>query len=142
MKNLFHLLQINWIFQDYKFAVLGFLTAFSVTLIIIPPAIALFKKLGLLDIPEARKVHTMPVPTMGGITIIAGMTIGLLFWFPFSNNPEQICFFFSLIVLTALGIIDDLRDLAARYKLLVQAALAMLVAASGIRVTKFEGPFG
>ena len=95
MKNLFHLLQINWIFQDYKFALLGFLTAFAVTLIIIPPAITIFKKWGLLDIPEARKVHITPIPTMGGITIIAGMVIALLLWFPFKNDPDQICFFFS-----------------------------------------------
>ncbi|HWC53840.1 MAG TPA: MraY family glycosyltransferase [Chitinophagaceae bacterium] len=142
MKNLFHLLQINWNFHDYKFALLGFLTAFAVTLITIPPAIELFKKLGMFDMPGARKVHTMPIPTLGGITVIAGMSLALIFWFPFKNDPEQISYFFSLVVLTALGIMDDLKDLSARYKLLVQSALALLVTASGIRVTNFEGLFG
>ena len=142
MKNLFHLLQISLTIHDYKFALLGFLTAFTVTLITIPPAIALFKKFGVYDMPEARKVHTMPIPTLGGITIIAGMMVALLLWFPFNKDPEQICFFSSLVVLTALGIMDDLRDLSASYKFMLQFALASLIAVSGIRITNFEGLFG
>jgi UDP-GlcNAc:undecaprenyl-phosphate GlcNAc-1-phosphate transferase len=142
MKNLFHLLQIDLRFHDYTFALLGFLTAFIVTLITIPPVIALFKKFDVYDMPESRKVHTMPIPTLGGITIIAGMIIALLLWFPFNKDPEQICFFFSLVVLTALGIMDDLKNLPANYKFMLQLALASLIAVSGVRITNFEGLFG
>lgn len=142
MKNLFHLLQINWNIHDYKFALLGFLTAFTITLLTIPPAIALFKKFGVYDLPEARKVHTVPIPTLGGISIIVGLIIALLLWFPFENDPEQICFFFTLVVLTVLGIMDDLRDLSAKYKFIIQIALASMIAVSGIRVTNFQGLFG
>lgn len=135
-------MQINLVFHDYKFALLGFLTAFIVTMITIPPVIALFKKFEMYDMPSARKIHTIPIPTLGGISIIAGMIAALLFWFPFKNDPEQICFFFSLIVLTALGIMDDLRNLSARYKFIIQIAVALLMAASGIRISNFEGLFG
>lgn len=142
MKNLFHLLQINWTFPDYKFALLGFLTAFVVTLISIPPALTLFKKFRIYDIPDARKEHTTPIPTLGGLSIIAGLIIALVLWFPFENVPKQICFFFSIAVLTALGIMDDLKNLPARYKFVIQIALASLMALSGIRITNFEGLFG
>ena len=142
MKDLFHLLQINLFFPDYKFALIGFLTAFAVTLIIIPPVISLFKKFGVYDMPNERKEHTIPIPTSGGITIITGMIIALLFWFPFANDPQQLCFFFSLTILTALGIMDDSRNLSARYKFAIQIVLALLMAVSGIRITNFEGLFG
>ncbi len=142
MKSLFHLLQINLSLQDYRFALLGFLTAFIVTLISMPPVISLLKKYSLFDMPGERKIHSLPVPTLGGIAIVAGMTIALSFWYSFRNTPEQICFFFSLIILTALGIMDDLKNLAARYKFMIQLALATLMAVSGLRVTNFEGLFG
>ena len=142
MKSLHHLLQINLQFHDYKYALLCLITAFVVTLITIPPIISLIKKHQLYDIPDARKEHTIPVPTMGGIAIIAGMMAALFLWFPFYNQAAQICFFFSIAVLFGLGIMDDLKDLSAKYKFIIQFGLAAMIALSGIRITSFDGLFG
>jgi UDP-GlcNAc:undecaprenyl-phosphate/decaprenyl-phosphate GlcNAc-1-phosphate transferase len=142
MKSLIHLLQIDLYFGNYKFALLSFISAFVVTLITIPPVISLIRKYKLYDVPNARKEHTMPIPTMGGVAIVAGMMMALLLWFPFDTVPAQISFFFSIIVLLALGIMDDLRDLSAKYKFIVQIGLAAIIALSGIRITTFDGLFG
>ncbi|TAL50005.1 MAG: undecaprenyl/decaprenyl-phosphate alpha-N-acetylglucosaminyl 1-phosphate transferase, partial [Chitinophagaceae bacterium] len=53
-----------------------------------------------------------------------------------------ITFFLSIIVLLGVGIMDDLKDLSARYKLVIEAGLATLLAISGIRITSFGGLFG
>jgi UDP-N-acetylmuramyl pentapeptide phosphotransferase/UDP-N-acetylglucosamine-1-phosphate transferase len=79
---------------------------------------------------------------MGGIAIVAGMMMALFLWFPFGNYTGQICFFLSIAVLFALGIMDDLKDISAKYKLAVQLSLALLIALSGIRIQSFEGLFG
>jgi len=142
MKSHFNLLQLDLYFYNYKFALLCFITAFVITLITIPPIIGLIKKYKLYDLPNDRKEHSAPIPTMGGIAIIAGMMIALFLWFPFSNSVPLISFFFSIAVLFALGIMDDLKDLSAKYKFIVQACLAALIALSGIRITSFEGLFG
>lgn len=68
--------------------------------------------------------------------------MAMFLWFPFSNQLAQISFFFSIVVLFALGIMDDLKDLSARYKFLIQISLAALIALSGIRITSFDGLFG
>lgn len=140
--HIHHLLQINLHFQNYKFALLCFITAFVVTLLTIPPIVSLIKRYKLYDMPNSRKEHSLPVPTMGGIAIVAGMIIALLFWFPFNNELGQVCFFFSIAALFGLGIMDDLKDLSAKYKFVVQIALAALIALSGIRITSFDGLFG
>ena len=142
MKSHFHLLQIDLYFHDYKFALLCLVTAFVVTLITIPPIISLVKKYSLYDIPDGRKEHSLPIPTMGGIAIITGMMVSLFLWFPFNNQMAQICFFFSITVLFGLGIMDDLKDLSARYKFIIQTGLAALIALSDIRITSFNGLFG
>jgi UDP-N-acetylmuramyl pentapeptide phosphotransferase/UDP-N-acetylglucosamine-1-phosphate transferase len=142
MKSHIQLLQLNLQLHDYKFALLCFVTAFVVTMLSIPIIIKLAKKYSLYDMPSERKEHTLPVPTMGGIAVVTGMMTALLLWLPFHYETVQICFFFSIIVLLSLGIMDDVKDLSARYKFLIQAGLATMMAIAGIRITSFEGLFG
>jgi UDP-GlcNAc:undecaprenyl-phosphate GlcNAc-1-phosphate transferase len=142
MKNQFHLLPLDIFFNTYRFGILAFISAFIVTLIIIPPIISLIKRYRLYDMPGERKEHSVPIPTLGGIAIVGGMMISLLMWFPFSGSPEQLSFFFAVLVLFGIGIMDDLKNLSAKYKFMVQAALAVLVSIAGIRITSFEGLFG
>src|SRR5678815_1133787 len=127
MKNLLHQLQFNLYFHEYKFALLCFITAFVVTLLAIPPIISLIKRFHLYDMPNARKEHSSPIPTMGGIAIIAGMMMALFLWFPFGNQLAQVCFFFSITVLFGLGILDDLKNLSARYEFVIQLGVAALI---------------
>lgn len=142
MKSHFYLLQLDISLPAFKFALLSLVSAFIITLITIPPIIALIRRFKLYDVPNARKEHKDPIPTMGGIAIIAGMAAALLLWFPFSNNLAQISFFFSILVLFALGIMDDLKDLSAKYKFIVQIGVASLVAIAGLRITSFDGLLG
>lgn len=142
MKNHIHLLQLDLYLQEYRFALLCFVTAFVVTLIAIPPIISIIKKYRLYDLPGSRKEHLLPIPTMGGVPIVGGMMIALFLWFPFNYGIAQISFFFSILCLFALGIMDDLKDLSAKYKFIIQTGLALMIALSGIRITSFAGLFG
>jgi len=142
MKGLLPLLQIELNFADYKFALICFITAFVVAMVSIPPVIMLVNKYRLHDIPDSRKEHSLPTPTLGGIAIILGMTIAIALWFPFSFPGEMMTCFFSMAVLCAMGITDDLNDLSPKYKFIVEIALASLIALSGIRINTFGGLFG
>src|SRR4030095_13725358 len=142
MNNHFSLLQTSLDFSDFKFGILTYVMAFVLTLIFIPPVIFMVKRFKLFDRPNARKEHSVPTPTFGGISIFAGMMVSLLFWFKFNNHPSIITFFLSMVLLFGVGVMDDLKDLAARYKLVIEAGLASLLAVSGIRITSFGGLFG
>jgi len=136
------LLQIQLEFPAYKTGVLSFITAFTVAMIVMPPLIRLIHRFQLFDHPDLRKEHALPVPTMGGIASCTGMVIGCLLWYHFTSGMETIAFFFSLAVLFFCGMMDDLRNMPARYKLAIQVAVASLVAFSGIRIPSFNGLFG
>lgn len=142
MNNLLFLLQVNLNFSEFKFGLLCYLMAFVLTLIFIPPVIEMVKRFKLFDRPNDRKLHTVPTPTFGGIAIVAGTLVSLLFWFKFTGHPSIITFYISIILLLGVGIMDDLKDLAARYKLVIEASLASIIAISGIRITSFGGLFG
>lgn len=140
--NMHTLLQIDLSFSAYKFGILAFVTAFVVAMIVMPPLIRIIYRFKLFDLPDGRKEHVAPVPTMGGIASITGMAIGCMLWFQFTKDIFTVSFFFSIVVLLAIGIMDDLKNLSARYKFAIQIAVALLIAFSGVRITSFNGLFG
>ncbi|HVZ55082.1 MAG TPA: MraY family glycosyltransferase [Chitinophagaceae bacterium] len=144
MNGLIHLLQINIDFHQFKLPGLSFLSAFIVALVAMPPLIFLVKRYHLYDQPDARKVHLEPVPTLGGIAIWAGMVLAMGLWFPF-GRMDAIRLTSLMLCLTALfatGIMDDLHNLPAKYKLIIQIAVATLMSLAGLRITSFNGLFG
>src|SRR6516162_2666933 len=111
MKTILPLLQIEIHFIDYKFALICFITAFVAAMVSIPPVITLVNKYQLHDIPDIRKAHSTPTPTLGGIAIMAGTVVSLSFWFPFSFTPEILTCILAVMILFAMGITDDLKNL-------------------------------
>ena len=142
MKSQIHLLQTELFLHDYKFASLCLITAFIVTMLCIPQIIKIVNRYELHDIPDARKEHKVPVPTFGGIAIFLGTISALVLWVPVGSETHVIAFFFSIIALFCMGIFDDLKDLSAKYKFIVEIAIASLIAVAGIRITSFNGLFG
>ena len=140
--NMHTFLQIDLSFSAYKFDILAFVTAFVVAMIAMPPLIRAIYRFKLFDVPDDRKEHNIPIPTMGGIASCLGMGVACIFWFQFMRDIFVVSFFFSIAVLFAIGIMDDIKNLPARYKFAIQIAVALLIAFSGVRITSFNGLFG
>jgi UDP-GlcNAc:undecaprenyl-phosphate GlcNAc-1-phosphate transferase len=104
---------------------LQFLVAMSVTMVLIPPLIRVAGRWRFLDQPEARKVHTTPVPRVGGIAIAAGTLLAIALWRNYEQPMPAICV--GLLVLLGFGVWDDRCNLSARIKLIGQI-IAVLIA--------------
>jgi len=94
-------------------------------MVLIPPLIRAAGRWQFLDQPEARKVHTTPVPRVGGIAIAAGTLLGIVLWGNYSQPMPAICA--GLVVLLCFGVWDDRCNLSARVKLIGQI-IAVLIA--------------
>lgn len=127
---------------DFTLSLQSFITAFIISLLLIPIIITLVTRYQLLDKPNARKEHHIPVPTMGGIAIAIGFLCSYLLWAPITWDAINISFTLGLIVLLMAGMMDDMKDLPARYKFLIQIAVAALLAVSGLRIQDFGGIMG
>lgn len=135
-------LQISFQLAQFKVAVLSFVTAFVAAMLFMPVLIRVIRRFRLYDVPDDRKEHTAPVPTMGGVAICLGMGVACVLWYRFTGELFEIAFFFSAVVLFALGVLDDLHNIPARNKLVIQLAVASLIAFSGVRITDLNGLFG
>jgi len=82
---------------------------------------------GLVDRPGGRKQHEGEIPVVGGIAMGIAYLVAMLWWSPMAHG--QLYLLTGLMMLVALGVVDDLRDLSAKKKLLWQfvAALVMVV---------------
>jgi len=93
-------------------------TALIISLALIPLMIRLAPRLGLLDEPNARKVHSTPVARVGGWGIAGGAIVAVLLWQPISTI--SMAFLYGGLFLLAAGAVDDARELRGRTKLILQ----------------------
>ncbi len=142
--------------QTSLFLLFGFLFAVSLGMVIIPRILVISHKKRLYDVPDARKVHTMPVPRLGGLSffpvILMSMflVIGfrLYFWdmdtssLSFNMLYEYLFLFVGMTLLYLVGVCDDLVGVGYHYKFAVQIAAAFLLVLSGNWFDSFGGLFG
>ena len=123
------------------------LVSLSVTLAVTPLVrwFALGKKIG--DYPSTRKIHTKFIPRMGGLGIIAGFAAGLLVGYllqpeVFSRSPFSLTAITAgLVLVTGLGMYDDVKGIGSLGKLIVQFLAASLVISSGLTMDALTLPF-
>lgn len=142
--------------QTSLFLLFGFLFAVSLGMVIIPRILVISHKKRLYDVPDARKVHTMPVPRLGGLSFFSVilmsmfLVIGfrLYFWdmdtssLSFNMLYEYLFLFVGMTLLYLVGVCDDLVGVGYRYKFAVQIAAAFLLVLSGNWFDSFGGLFG
>lgn len=142
--------------QTSLFLLFGFLFAVSLGMVIIPRILVISHKKRLYDVPDARKVRTMPVPRLGGLSffpvILMSMflVIGfrLYFWdmdtssLSFNMLYEYLFLFVGMTLLYLVGVCDDLVGVGYRYKFAVQIAAALLLVLSGNWFDSLGGLFG
>ena len=108
------------------------LLALLISLIIVPFVAKLAIKIGAVDKPNERKVHTKIMPRMGGLAIYLSFFIVL--FLSHDMTKQHIGLLIGCTVLVLVGIIDDKTDMPAKIKLLGQILAACIVVVSGVRV--------
>ncbi|MBB5173775.1 glycosyltransferase family 4 protein [Texcoconibacillus texcoconensis] len=114
---------------------ISFLAALSLTPLVKRFAI----KIGATDQPNNRKVHQKVMPRLGGLAIYASFMIGLLILQPDSPYVWPIVIGATIIVVT--GVLDDMYELSAKWKLVGQILAAVSVIAGGVHVDFINMPF-
>jgi UDP-GlcNAc:undecaprenyl-phosphate GlcNAc-1-phosphate transferase len=99
--------------------------AVAVSMLIIPLVWRFAPRLGLVDMPDPRKVHTSPVPRVGGWGITAGMLLPLLLLV--RPDPLLLAFAFGSLVLFVFGVWDDAREIGHWPKFVGQILAAGVV---------------
>ncbi len=108
------------------------LSLFLVTLFT-PLAKRIAIRLKILDYPDERKVHTTPMPALGGIAIATSFCLVILINFRFSIEMKGIIVGGVLLLLT--GFVDDIKPLPVFLKLFIQIIACVILAKCGVMVS-------
>ena len=128
---------------------IAFLISVTVVLWSIPDVKTIGLKFGIIDQPNARKIHNRPVVRVGGVSIFAGtLTALLIVWRlgAFSTISAEEAWEVWGVVLGSvafflIGFADDLFDLSALLRLVMQLAIATFCWYVGVRIDFLSVPF-
>jgi UDP-GlcNAc:undecaprenyl-phosphate GlcNAc-1-phosphate transferase len=108
--------------------------AFVLSMLLTPIAIRLAPRVGAVDVPlDGRRMHTSPVPRMGGVAIFLAFVLPLAF----IGMPHTLLvrLLLGATLLILLGIFDDVFRLSALAKLLLQIVACLIVVGGGEELT-------
>ena len=120
----------------------AFIVAFVLALALTPGAAWLGARLGAVDIPTARKVHTKPIPRSGGLAIALAFCLALIACVllmtqvsePLVWDQRRLFAAMGGLVAFFVGFYDDFQRLEPRLKLLAQILAASIAYYGGIRI--------
>ena len=96
-------------------------------------------KLGAIDVPkDARRMHKVPIPRMGGLAIFLGFIISMLLFCPLDDQIKGILL--GAVIIVVMGIIDDITPLRASLKFVVQILAALIPIYYGVQITCISNP--
>jgi len=105
-------------------------------------------RLGAVVRPDERRVHERPTPTLGGVSMLLGVLVGMAvawamgsFDAVFEGSTEPLGLVLAAVLIAGVGIIDDLRDVSAPAKLAGMVVAASVLVISGISILVFRVPF-
>ncbi len=115
---------------------LAFISALVISLAVLPVMIRLAPRIGLIDRPDARKVHATPVPRVGGWGIVIGTIVALAIWMPMDRMISA--FAMGAFILFLFGMWDDRSELGHYTKFLGQVlAVGIMVFYGDLYISRF-----
>jgi len=96
---------------------------------------------------NSRSIHTIPIPRLGGVAIFLAFNTGLILllvaYEQMGRNPEALKLMLlkimpAAVVVFTLGLLDDIFDLKAWLKFLVQVGAALMLYANGLRIAEIS----
>lgn len=123
------------------FFLISIATAFLIVNWLIPVIILNAKDKNFLDVPDNRKEHKLPKPTLGGIAIYVAFIFTLIFNSGQFQKSTLIVLALATSTLFTTGLVDDLKGVSALKKLIIQIAVAALISSFGFGIKSFYGLF-
>ncbi|MBR5843742.1 MAG: undecaprenyl/decaprenyl-phosphate alpha-N-acetylglucosaminyl 1-phosphate transferase [Bacteroidaceae bacterium] len=119
------------------------LVALFCTTWIYPHFLKLALTKNIVDNPDARKLQRVPVPVMGGLTVVFGIMAGIMSFKYIGSFYDMFPIFTSIIIIMIVGFIDDTISLSPKVRFIIEIILILyIIGISGREIDNFQGLWG
>ncbi len=133
-------------FTSLEIILASLVISFLSTFLLLPYVQKLGANFNMKDTLDSRKQKQAPLVRIGGIALIAGFSFSIFFISilknlsldTFTQSRFFIIIIFGLIAIFLLGLIDDIKSLSPFLRLLVQVAISIFIAESGINIKEIN----
>lgn len=119
-----------------KIIVFSFIVSFGLSMLVRKALI----RFNVLAHPGERKMHKVAIPEGGGIAVF--ITVILASFVFLGYNPNYLGFYVGATIMFLMGLLDDIFDLRARYKLVGQIVAVVLAMSLGLTIQFVTGQGG
>ena len=117
--------------------------SFLITLVAVPAIMRVAEEKKLFDLPDARKLHTRQIASLGGVGIFIGFFMATLLCIDNKSSSELQYIFASSILIFFLGLKDDILIISARKKFIGQLlAAAIIIHLGHFKIDNMHGVLG
>ena len=125
--------------QLIAYVLMALLTALVISFLATPVVKTFAYKVGAIDVPkDARRMHKVPIPRLGGLAIFIGFMVSILLFVKIT--PEMKSILLGAAIIVVLGVVDDIMALPAMLKFVVQIIAAAIPATHGVVIQAFSNP--
>ncbi len=118
----------------------GLVSALALT----PASILIARRMGVVDKPGPLAIHAQPTPRMGGLAIFVAVIIALAIGLAYAPTGGAALAWggvaLSFIAIVAVGVLDDMRRLSPKTRLLGQLGAGVLAVISGVSLSPAVPP--
>jgi UDP-GlcNAc:undecaprenyl-phosphate GlcNAc-1-phosphate transferase len=107
----------------------SFVLAAFVTMVLVPPLVHVAQWLHAAEFPAERKVHSTPMPRLGGLAMAIGAVLPLVMWT--SPIAQAAPLLGGIAIIVFFGVWDDITPLDFRVKFLGQFLAVLVVVTTG-----------
>jgi UDP-GlcNAc:undecaprenyl-phosphate GlcNAc-1-phosphate transferase len=124
--------------RNHLEVIYGAALAATIVVALTPAVAGMARRFGAVDQPDARRVHRIPIPRLGGIAMFFGIIVPSLAFLDLNRSVRGVLV--GCAVATVVGAIDDFRGLRWWEKLGGQVLAASIPPIFGVWVDHFTFP--
>ena len=139
MVSLNNQMQLTIDMSSVGYVLLTLLLAAVVSFLATPLVKSFSVKVGAIDVPkDNRRMHTHPIPRLGGLAIFLGFMVAVMLMIPLDGAKKGMLL--GAVIIVVLGIFDDIYALSAKLKFVVQIVAALVAVLAGNRIQVLSNP--